>query len=95
VNLECAAITLNKLGHPVRLCIFKTLVAADKNGVSVGELRLRVGVPASTLSHHLAELASVGLIKQTRCGRHLYCTVERARFSALMKFLREDCIAHH
>ncbi len=94
MNLEAAAITLNKLGHPVRLCIFKTLVTADEKGVAVGELRLRVGVPASTLSHHLAELASIGLIKQTRCGRHLYCTAERGRFSALMKFLREDCVAH-
>ncbi|PNY78671.1 ArsR/SmtB family transcription factor [Pseudomonas fluorescens] len=95
MNLESAAITLNKLGHHVRLCIFKTLVATDEKGVSVGELRLRVGVPASTLSHHLAELASIGLIKQTRRGRHLYCTAERERFSKLMKYLREDCIAHH
>ena len=94
MDLDKAAGALQKLGHPTRLCVFKMLATAGTQGVSVGELKEHIGIPASTLSHHLAELASVGLIKQRRDSRHLYCTVEQETFALLLAFLQEACHEH-
>jgi DNA-binding transcriptional ArsR family regulator len=37
--------------------------------MNVGEAQHHLGVPASTLAHHLATLARAGLVSQERQGR--------------------------
>ena len=79
------------LGHPTRLFIFKHLVKAGEQGLPVGELQKQLGIPGSTLSHHISALVSVGLVKQNRESRTLMCVSQYAMLEAIIEFLREEC----
>ncbi|MGQ3740317.1 helix-turn-helix domain-containing protein [Bacillus sp. FDAARGOS_1420] len=50
---------LNKIGHPVRLCILQQLI--QRGGCSVTELRNLLGIPQSTKSQHLGILKSMDM----------------------------------
>lgn len=93
MNLETVASALKELGHPTRLGVYKRLVKAGEGGLPVGELQKELYVPASTLSHHIAALVSVGLVKQTREGRVLYCTAQYEVLNQIIGFLMEECCA--
>ena len=79
MQLEEVAKALKELGHPTRLFIFKHLVKAGEQGLPVGELQKQLGIPSSTLSHHISAPVSVGLV--TKTGR-----VERSCASLNMKY---------
>ena len=66
---QTAATALAALGHEARLRIFRLLVRAGDEGLSVGEIGTHLGVPASTLAHHLSALVTAGLVIQERQGR--------------------------
>jgi DNA-binding transcriptional ArsR family regulator len=92
-TLDSAANALSALGHPVRLHIFRLLVKSGHEGLSVGEIGTHLGVPASTLAHHLTALVQTGLVEQERQGRTI---INRARFGAmdgLIGFLSDECCA--
>ena len=88
-----AARCLEKLGNSTRLEIFRLLVRAGKEGLAVGEIQDHLGIPASTLSHHLAHLVNVGLVHQAREGRVLRCTPDFALMDEVIGFLTEQCCA--
>ncbi len=50
-----------------------------------------LGVPASTLSHHIGRLVSVGLVRQQRDGRILYCQPKIDAFNETISYLTEEC----
>jgi DNA-binding transcriptional ArsR family regulator len=91
MEIETAANTLKELGHPTRLKLFKTLVKAGYKGLPVGELQEILAIPNSTLSHHIAKLVSVNLIKQQRDGRTLYCIPQYSSLDALIAYLQDEC----
>lgn len=91
MELEAVAKSLKELGHPSRLCIYKEVVKAGYHGISVGNVQEILGIPASTLSHHVASLASAGLISQRREGRTLYCVAEYDCLDSVIGFLRDEC----
>ena len=79
------------LGHPVRLAILRLIVQGHQEGTPAGEIQTAIGIPASTLSHHLACLAETGLVLVEREGTTLRY---RAHFDALhrlMDYLWADC----
>ena len=61
-----------ELGHPVRLSIVHHLSRVVENKSSVGDLQKVLGIPNSTLSHHIAALVQAGLLEQKREGRTLF-----------------------
>lgn len=79
------------LAHPARLRAFRLLVAQGPAGLAAGTLAVDLGVPASTLSVHLAKLAQAGLVTSRRASRHIYYSVDIARVRALVGFLVDDC----
>lgn len=91
MDTDQAAKKLAELGHPTRLEIFRYLVRGGHTGVPVGELQATLGVPGSTLSHHIARLVSVGLVVQRRQGRTLFCVPQYQQLDQLVDFLREEC----
>lgn len=93
MELDKAAKCLAELGNPSRLTAFRLLVQAGPEGLPVNEIQKHVGIPQSTLSHHIAHLMSAGLISQTREGRILRCRVEYRTIKDVLEFLMKDCCA--
>jgi DNA-binding transcriptional ArsR family regulator len=91
VDFVQAARCLAELGHPRRLEAFRLLVKAGEAGLAVGEIERELGIPKSTLAHHLAQLVAVGLVSQTREGRVQRCRVDPVRVRALLGVLGECC----
>ncbi|HGS4673736.1 MULTISPECIES: ArsR/SmtB family transcription factor [Vibrio] len=91
MELEAVAKALKELGHITRLSIYKVVVKAGHQGIAVGVIQETLGVPASTLSHHISSLASAGLISQRREGRTLYCVAEYDCLETVINFLRQEC----
>ncbi len=91
MDLNHAARCLEKLGNPTRLEIFRLLVRAGAEGLAVGDLQAHLGIPASTLSHHVAQLVNVGLVSQEREGRVLRCQPNFTLMTALVDYLTEEC----
>ena len=91
MEIDLAAKRLAELGHSTRLSIFRYLVRGGTQGVPVGEIQTALDVPGSTLSHHITRLVSVGLVKQRREGRTLYCIPQYEELDDLIGFLKEEC----
>ena len=70
-DLRRYASRFEALAHEVRLRILGRLRQAHPDGMVVGEIQKEIGVPASTLSHHLDVLFRDGLVRQRREGRFL------------------------
>ena len=90
---KTAADALSALGHEVRLHIYRLLVRAGNDGLSVGDIGAHLGMPASTLAHHLSALVQAGLVEQERQGRLILNRADFARMDALVGFLSEECCA--
>ncbi|MCK0716181.1 ArsR/SmtB family transcription factor [Chromohalobacter sarecensis] len=88
---ERVAASLAELGNSHRLSVFRFLVKAGYGGASVGEIQKALGIPASTLSHHLARMAKVGLIRQEKHSRTIVCIPEYQHLENVIDFLREEC----
>jgi len=91
MKLADAAGCMATLGNDTRLSIFRLLVRAGTEGMPVGRIQARLGIAASTLSHHIAQLVGEGLVEQERRGRELVCRPCFDRMNALLHFLTEDC----
>ncbi len=79
------------LGHPTRLSVYRALVKAGDDGASMGTLQEALGIPASTLSHHVQNLIQAGLVHQERQGRTLIARADYMAMRGLISFLTDDC----
>jgi len=93
MNLEQASRQLEALGNPTRLQIYRTLVRAGHAGLPVGGLQERIGIAASTLSHHLKRLVDTGLVTQERQATTLICRAHYPAMNALIGYLADECCA--
>ncbi len=91
MKLELAAGRLESLGSPIRLRIYRALVRAGDDGMAVGDLQAKVGVAASTLSHHVRHLREAGLITQERQATTLICRADFAVMNKLVGYLVDEC----
>ena len=83
----------NALGQTGRLEIFRLLVRAGPQGLCVDDIKRRVPMPGSTLSHRLDTLTRSGLLSGKRSGRFIYYAVDWKETAQLIRFLTEDCCA--
>jgi ArsR family transcriptional regulator, arsenate/arsenite/antimonite-responsive transcriptional repressor len=79
------------LAHEHRLAVFRLLVERGPSGLAAGDIAERVGVPPSTLSHHLAHLDRAGLLRSWRVQRNIFYAVDVEGTRRLVAFLTEDC----
>ena len=79
------------LGAEPRLHILRLLLGAHPQGIVAGEVQEELGIPASTLSHHLEKLRQVGLITVRREGTYLWYSADTEALSEIMNFLYEEC----
>ncbi|KRE12036.1 ArsR family transcriptional regulator [Bosea sp. Root381] len=91
MDIETAASQLEALGNPTRLRLYHVLVRAGHGGLPVAQAQERLGIPASTLSHHLQRLIRDGLVSQERQATTLICRAVYPAMDALLGFLAEEC----
>ena len=82
---------LRALAHESRLAAFRALVEAGPEGLAVGALRDRLGLPPATLSAHLNVLRAAGLVSDLREGRSIRVRADYGRMDALIAYLTENC----
>jgi len=93
MKVDHAAKQLEALGNPTRLQVYRTLVRAGEPGLPVGRLQQKIGIAASTLSHHLHRLILTGLVTQERQSTTLICRANYPAMDALLGFLADECCA--
>lgn len=82
---------LGALAQEHRLAAYRLLVQAGAQGIPAGVLAENLGVPASSMSFHLAQLANAGLVTQRRESRSIIYCADYVAMNALMGFLTENC----
>jgi DNA-binding transcriptional ArsR family regulator len=93
MKVETAAKQLESLGSPTRLRVYRALVRAGDTGLPVGRLQQKIGIAASTLSHHLHRLIVTGLVTQERQATTLICRANYPAMNGLIGFLVDECCA--
>lgn len=79
------------MGAEPRLRIIRLLLAAHPKGLIAGDVQSELGIPASTLSHHLDKLKSEDLVTVQREGTFLWYRANTETLSQLMNFLYAEC----
>ncbi len=79
------------LGTEARLHIMRVLLAAHPRGMFAGEIQAALGIPASTLSHHLDKLKHEGLVRVRRSGTFLRYTADTETLREVVTFLYAQC----
>lgn len=82
---------LAALAQPSRLAIYRALVQAGPEGQAAGAIGTALGLPAATLSFHLAQLAHAGLVHGRQQGRFVIYTADFGAMNALVGYLTENC----
>jgi DNA-binding transcriptional ArsR family regulator len=90
-NASGAIRALSALAQEHRLAAFRLLVQAGPDGLPAGELAARLGLPASSLSFHLAQLANARLVASRRQSRSIIYSADMPAMNALLGYLTENC----
>ncbi len=79
------------MGTEARLRIMRLLLSAHPEGMIVGDIQSELGIPNSTLSHHLEKLRNEGLVKVRRHGPFLWHTADTEALREILTFLYAEC----
>jgi ArsR family transcriptional regulator, arsenate/arsenite/antimonite-responsive transcriptional repressor len=79
------------MGTEARLRIVQLLLSAHPDGLVVNEIQAELGIPNSTLSHHLDKLKNEGLINVRRESTFLRYTANTDALQELLQFLYAEC----
>ncbi len=79
------------MGAQPRLRILLLLLSAHPEGLVVGEIQEKLGIPNSTLSHHLDKLKREGLVEVERQSTFLRYMVGTDVLEEVLRFLYEQC----
>src|SRR5438270_11178031 len=79
------------MGTEPRLRIMQLLLKAHPDGLVVNEIQTELGIPGSTLSHHLDKLKSERLITVRRESTFLRYRANADALQELLQFLYAEC----
>lgn len=83
------------LGQGARLDVMRLLLAAYPDAVAAGEIQDKLGIPASTLSHHLHKLREVGLVNSLRESQWIRYAARADTLQSLLDFLYAECCSRN
>ncbi len=98
VKDEQLARVFRALGDPSRLAIFEVIRQCCVDGAahssvdvrhSVSEIARQFDLSLSTVSHHLKELRTAGLIHCERRGQHILCSVDPEVLGLVERFAQD------
>lgn len=67
------------------------LLKAHPEGLVVSEIQAELGIPGSTLSHHLDKLRNEGLVNVRRESTFLRYTADTQALQEVLQFLYAEC----
>jgi ArsR family transcriptional regulator len=79
------------IGVEPRLRIMRLLLSAHPRGMVVGDIQAALGIPNSTLSHHLDRLRQEHLVTVNREGTYLRYAANTVALRDLLGFLYAEC----
>jgi DNA-binding transcriptional ArsR family regulator len=79
------------MGTEARLRILRLLLSAHPDGMVAGDVQSELGIPPSTLSHHLEKLKNEGLVTVRREGTFLWYSASTEALQDLLTFLYAEC----
>ena len=82
---------LSALAQKSRLEIYRLLVEAGPEGMPAGAIGEKLGVPAATLSFHLAHLVRAGIARSRQEGRFVFYSADFRAMRTLVGYLTENC----
>jgi DNA-binding transcriptional ArsR family regulator len=82
---------MSAMGTEPRLRIMRLLLSAHPDGLVVGEIGEELGIPGSTLSHHLEKLKGEDLVTVRREGTFLRYSANSEALQELLAFLYAEC----
>ena len=82
---------LSAMGTEPRLRIMRLLLSAHPEGMVVGDIQAKLGIPNSTLSHHLEKLKNEDLVQARRDGTFLWYTADVEALREILSFLYAEC----
>ena len=84
---------MSAMGTEPRLRIMRLLLSTHPDGLVVGEIGEELGIPGSTLSHHLEKLKNEDLVSVRREGTFLRYSANSEALQELLTFLFAECCA--
>jgi ArsR family transcriptional regulator len=91
MDTKNAIAALAALAQESRLAVFRLLVEVGPEGLAASKISEQIGVPPSSLSFHLKELAHADLVTSRQDGRFVIYVANFDQMNALMSFLSHNC----
>ena len=82
---------LAALAQDTRLAVFRHLVEAGPEGITVGRIGEALDIPPATLSFHLKELSHAGLVSNRQESRFVWYSANYEAMNGLIAYLTENC----
>ena len=82
---------MSAMGNEQRLRIVRLLLESHPDGMVAGDIQTGLGIPGSTLSHHLEKLKVAGVVTVRREGTYLRYMVNGPGMEGLLGFLFAEC----
>lgn len=91
MDIQIAIGALAALAQDTRLSIFRLLVQAGPDGMTVGRIGEALQVAPATLSFHLKELSRSGLLGSRQESRFIWYFANYQAMNELIGYLMENC----
>lgn len=82
---------LTALAQESRLAVFRLLVQIGPAGMAATKISEQLGIPPSSLSFHLKELAHADLVTSRQEGRFIFYVANFGTMNAVVAFLTDNC----
>jgi ArsR family transcriptional regulator len=91
MEIKTAVQSLVALAQETRLSIFRLLVETGPEGMNAGAIAEALGIPAATLSFHIAQLARSGLVTSRQESRFIFYSASFPAMDELIVYLADNC----
>lgn len=82
---------LSALASPVRLRVYRLLIAAEPDGLVAGEIAAHLALASNTLSFHLKALTHAGLLRVEQEGRYQRYRAAVEGLRSVLTYLTQHC----
>ncbi len=91
MDTKAVIVALAALAQESRLAVFRLLVQLGPEGMAATKIGTQLGIPPSSMSFHLKELAHADLITARQEGRYVIYSANFSAMNAVIGFLTENC----